>query len=248
MLGMDPEHLEELIRREPTYWWHVAKRALVLRQCHKVAPPPARVIEGGVGAGGNLSALKDLGYDVAGLDLSVAAIERCRRLGLSDSKVHDLEKAWPYPAGSARVVILLDVLEHLADPVAALTHAANVLEPKGELIVTVPALPILKGPWDDMLGHYRRYTRWLLIQQAKAAGFESRWISYWNSFTLPAAMIVRWRERLGRGARSAEFPDVPPLVNRALIELARAERGWQRFLPVPIGLSLCGVFRRVESP
>jgi 2-polyprenyl-3-methyl-5-hydroxy-6-metoxy-1,4-benzoquinol methylase len=34
---------------------------------------------------------------------------------------------------------MLDVLEHLEDPVAALRHALGLLAPEGTMIITVPA-------------------------------------------------------------------------------------------------------------
>ena len=38
---MDPRHLENLISVERTYWWHVAKRELVLDLLRRHAPSRA---------------------------------------------------------------------------------------------------------------------------------------------------------------------------------------------------------------
>lgn len=241
---MDPKHLNELIAVERTYWWHLAKRELVCGQLVRHLPPPGRLVEGGVGAGGNLLAFRDLGYEVTGFDCMPESVAHCRESGLPDVHVHELEMRWPVGAATLRAVVLLDVLEHLDQPVAALRHAADALQPDGGIIASVPAGPWLMGPWDRMLGHRRRYTMRALRQQAAQAGLRSVWMSYWNAFTLPAAIVVRTYERISRRPRSAEFPPVRPIVNQLLVGCARLERLWMRIGPVPCGLSLIGVFRR----
>jgi len=241
---MDPKHLEELIAVERGYWWHVAKRELVLELLRQHFPPPARLVEGGVGGGANLLAYRELGYDVSGFDLMPEAVAHCQGLGIADVRTLDLEQSWPLENGPARVVVLLDVIEHVADPVQVLRNAAATLDEAGGILLTVPAIPALLGPWDRMLGHYRRYSRRLLREHAQAAGLRVHWLSSWNAFTLPPAIVVRTLERLGRTRRSAEFPRVSPATNRALITLARIERGLIRTTGLGAGLSLVGVLKR----
>jgi SAM-dependent methyltransferase len=238
---MLPKHLEELIRVEQGYWWHVAKRALVVELLRRYFPPPARLVEGGIGGGGNLLALHDMGYQVAGFDLMPEAVEHCRQLRPIDVRQHNLQEPWPLEPGTADVVLMLDVIEHTALPVQVLKNAAKILRPRGGVIVTVPAYPWLQGPWDEMLGHYRRYTGRVLRQQAREAGLKTAWLSHWNSFTLPAAVAVRLAEKMLGHKRSAEFPQVSPRVNGLLKGCAGAERSWLRRIPLPVGLSLVGV-------
>jgi SAM-dependent methyltransferase len=247
---MDPSHLENLISVEQTYWWHVAKRELVLELLRRHAPSPGLLVEGGVGGGANSLAFRDLGYDVRGFDLMAKAVEYCRGLGLGDVRVHDLQEPWPIEPAVARAVVILDVIEHLPDPVRALRHAARALRPDGAMIVTVPAVPALMGPWDRMLGHYRRYSRRIFQEQAREAGLRVIWLSHWNSFTLPAAVVIRTLERLAGGRRSAEFPLVSRPVNALLIHLARLEQRLMSVVPVPVVLSLVGVLtheRRTQA-
>jgi SAM-dependent methyltransferase len=240
---MDARHLDELKDVERRYWWHRAKRALVKRVLRRHLPPPGRLVEGGVGAGANLLSFARWGFQVSGLDIAPAAIDYCRSRGLADVKVHDLQQPWPVASRSARAVVLLDVLEHLANPVAALRHAAKAIESGGGIVFTVPAGPSLMGPWDEMLGHFRRYTPALMRQQAEKAGLRVAWLSHWNAFTYPPAWIVRRLQRWQQTPSGAEFPKVSPLVNRCLLAMAAGERWFMRGLPVPIGLSLVGVLK-----
>lgn len=241
---MDSKHLEELIAVERGYWWHVAKRELVVDLLRRFFPPPARLVEGGIGGGANLQTFRELGYDVSGFDLMPEAVAHCRTLGIDDVRIHDLQEPWSIRSGPARVVVLLDVIEHVADPVRLLQNAAGTLDAEGGIVVTVPAIPALFGPWDEKLGHHRRYTRAMLRRQAREAGLRVAWLSHWNAFTLPAAVAVRTLEKLGRRPSDAEFPRVSPSVNALLIALARGERRLISTVGVPVGLSLVGVLKR----
>jgi len=59
-------------------------------------------------------------------------------------------------------LIYIDVLEHIQDDVAEFCMAAERLEPGGRLIVLSPAHQSLYSPFDQAIGHYRRYDRGML--------------------------------------------------------------------------------------
>jgi SAM-dependent methyltransferase len=167
---MDQRHLREMAELEEGYWWHAAKRRLVVELLRRHAPAAGLVVEGGVGSARNLIEFQRLGYDVAGYDVLPEAVAMAHRRGLDGVAVADLHQPWQQPAGSVAAVVMLDVLEHMADPVRVLQNAAQVLRPDGVLILTVPAYQWLFGRWDEILGHYRRYTRRGLRDHAAAAG------------------------------------------------------------------------------
>ncbi|MEO2193265.1 MAG: class I SAM-dependent methyltransferase [bacterium] len=66
------------------------------------------------------------------------------------------------PRGTLSAVLLLDVIEHLADPAALLDIVVPLIAETGVLIVTVPAHMSLWSEVDKASGHYRRYSRNLL--------------------------------------------------------------------------------------
>lgn len=241
---MDPSHLKELVALEDNYWWHVAKRKLVTQLLRKYCPPPGRLIEGGIGSGRNLVEFRDLGFSVTGFDLMPESVEHVRQRGIDDVRVHDLGQPWPVETGSVRAVVLLDVLEHVADPVAVLQQAHHSLETEGAVLITVPAHPWLYSRWDEQLGHYRRYTVQRFRQDAAAAGFRIAWLNYWNSFTFPAAVAVRGWEKVFPSRTQPDFPEISSLTNRALLGVAAAERWCLQYFGVPTGLSLAGVLRK----
>ena len=171
------------------------------------------------------------------------AVQHCQQLGIPEVYVHDIQQPWPGESGRARAVVMLDVLEHVVDPARVLRHAAKTLTQDGVLVLTVPAGPWLMGPWDRMLGHQRRYTRRLLCEQTRQAGLAVGWLSHWNSFSLPPALVIRTAERLLGLRRSAEFPRVSRWMNSLLIGCGRLERRIMRWWRIPCGLSLVAVLR-----
>ncbi|WP_166823878.1 class I SAM-dependent methyltransferase [Thalassoroseus pseudoceratinae] len=243
---MDQRHLQEMAHLEDTYWWHVAKRDLVVELLKKHAPTAGIVVEGGIGSGRNLLEFQRLGFDVHGYDLLDASIEMAKQRGLEHVRRQDLHDAWPLEDGSVSAVVMLDVLEHMAEPVPVLEHAARVLKPDGVVILTVPAYPMLFGKWDEILGHHRRYTKRTLRRHAEQAGLDLAWCQHWNSFTLPAAMGMRLKERIRPQRDAAEFPRVPKWVNSLLLRCAGLERSLLLRIGMPCGLSIAGVLQHAD--
>ena len=243
--AMDPGHLDELIELEDSYWWHVAKRRLVSDLLQTHFPPPGILVEGGIGSSRNLVEFQALGYEVHGFDIMPASVQHARERGLRHVAEHNLTEPWPLQKDSVKVAVLLDVLEHVFDPVQVLQHINRVLEPSGGVIVTVPAYPWLFGDWDKSLGHFRRYTSVALREHARVAGLRVEWLSHWNSFSLLPAMAVRGYQRcIPRRQRKPEFPRVAPWMNRMLGTMATCERHLLGRGTSPVGLSLVGVLRK----
>lgn len=239
---MDAHHLQDLIDLEEGYWWHVAKRRLAGEMLQRYLPAPGLLVEGGIGSGRNLLEFQRLGYQVVGLDIMPQSIARARQVGVPDVYIHDLVEPWPVPPGTVRAVVMLDVLEHLADPVRALNNVAQVLRDDGGLLLTVPAYPALYSDWDRTLGHHLRYTTADLLRQAAEAGLYPVYKGHWNSFSVPAAVVSRKLFRKRSIANGAAFPRLPETLNQVLIGCACAERFVLRRIRVPVGLSLVGVF------
>ena len=241
---MNPGHLTQLVELEDSYWWHVAKRQLVMCLLEKFCSPPGRLVEGGIGSGRNLIEFQAAGYEVSGFDLMPESVDHVRRRGVEDVQVHDLKVPWPVDSGSLRAVVLLDVLEHIENPIRVLEHAHQALDSSGAVIVTVPACPWLYSRWDAQLGHFRRYTVREFRRQARESGFRVQWLNHWNSFTFPAAVALRGLEKLIPRRAAPDFPEVSPLTNRLLLKAAAAERYCMDRLSVPAGLSLAGVLKK----
>ena len=137
-------------------------------------------------------------------------------------------------------VTLLDVLEHVEDDVEALRSLLPLLEPRGVVLMTVPALPLLWSSHDERNGHRRRYTRRSLSRLIAAAGMAPLTLSYVNARLFPFALATRLLSRLTGNSSNRELAVPPDPVNRLFEtvfagESRRVSRGY------PVGLSLLAV-------
>lgn len=100
-------------------------------------PPPASTLELGCGNGSFVGLLAAAGYDAAGLDLSPSVTAYAREtfgVPVLTGPIEDQR----LPPGSLDAVVMMDVLEHLSDPVATLETVASLLRDDGLLLVQTP--------------------------------------------------------------------------------------------------------------
>lgn len=206
---------------EERHWWFVARRRILARLVAEVLPPSpdAVVVDVGCGTGANLAALASR-YQCVGIDTSEEAISLA---GQRFPGVKFLVGRAPQDLGAwmerARLVLLMDVLEHVSDDFTLLSELLAAASPGTSFLVTVPADESLWSEHDESFGHYRRYDR---------ARFERVWdglpvtpllVSYFNSRLCPLVRLVRARNRRrgrasGRVGTDFWLPSAP--VNRAL--------------------------------
>lgn len=125
----------------------------VLRWLASRRPQRGRLLDVGCGSGDLLLALSGDGWTVRGVepDAAGAALARGRGLDVITGRFEDVE----LPTDFA-VVVFSGVLEHVADPVAALRRARALLAPGG--LLAVLHLPLLDSPQARAFG-----ARWLAL-------------------------------------------------------------------------------------
>lgn len=82
-------------------------------------------------------------------------------------------------------VLMVNVLEHLADPAIALKNLWSALEPGGRAIILVPQHPTLFGSLDTVLQHRERYTPAKLVEELTSTGFRVDTIFDFNRVSVP---------------------------------------------------------------
>jgi SAM-dependent methyltransferase len=144
------------------------------------------------------------------------------------------------------LVLMLDVIEHFPDPVAAVRRAVDLLAPDGILVATVPAFPLLWTTHDDLNHHVARYTRRSFRVLARDAGLRVERARYFFHWAFVGKLVVRLYETVVRPPTAP--PRLPPRgLNRLLYLLARLEQRLLTPLPVPFGSSLLVVGRRLQD-
>ncbi len=109
-----------------------------LRTALRYKRPPARALEVGSGHGGFVAMLGWAGFDAAGLEISPWVVDFARQTFGVSVLLGPLEDQRIEPA-SLDVVALMDVLEHLRDPVETMSRCLSLLRPDGVLLVQTPS-------------------------------------------------------------------------------------------------------------
>ena len=94
------------------------------------------------------------GNEVVGVDVDSAALQRtAERLGI-ETVWADVEEGLPFDDGSFDVVVAGELLEHLADPAAAVASVRRVLRPGGRFVGSVPNAFRLKSRLRYLAGRH----------------------------------------------------------------------------------------------
>jgi SAM-dependent methyltransferase len=235
----------ELFERH--WWWRAREQVIldVLRK-HRPAMGWRAVLDVGCGDGLFFDTLASLdGVTlVEGVEPAAALVSPA---GPHRARIHVLPFDASFePARRYSLVLMLDVLEHLADPTAALRHALSLLEPDGVFVATVPAFMSLWTRHDELNHHHTRYSKRSFRALGRVAGLridEARYFFHWTAL---AKLGARLKEALVPGAPAPPTVPVAP-INRALYLLSRAEEGVLGSVPVPFGSSLLIVGGRRPS-
>ena len=115
-----------------------------------------KVLDVGCGTGAALSALRDPGRELWGIDIDAHSLAVARNLCPDVTFVHQSAMSLPFACETFDVVVLSEVIEHVGDPNKQLVvdEVHRVLKPSGLLIFTAPYAGLLA--WTDPLDVKRR--------------------------------------------------------------------------------------------
>lgn len=223
------------ISEDLNWWWYRAKSNLlndILKNYSKYKFN--KILEIGPGKGNNIKILNQYG-DVDVLDKENFFLEYLKKnypLDISAyySDLNEINKKYD-------LIILLDVLEHIKDDKKFMNTLANYLNPKGIVIVGVPAYRFLWSVHDEKLEHFRRYT-WKSLTSTftnykivKRFGF--------NYLLLP---IRYFQVKFSKTIHSVE--ESSRLVNKVLFFISLIERALRRLKFNPkFGISIYAVLK-----
>ena len=139
-----------------------------------------KVLDIGCGAGGNLKALQDQGWEPYGIEISDVAAVHARALVTGNIHAGTLESA-PFAPKTFDLVLMSHSLEHLPSPIDALHRANRLLKDDGLLVVSVPNVNSLEyklfGRWWFQLDpprHFYHFGKTTLTTLLTQTGFEVR--------------------------------------------------------------------------
>lgn len=166
-----------------------SRTEIALKMLESYAPLD-RLLDVGCRDGGFLRSARqrELCTDLAGVDISEAAISAVRERGIDGRVVNLNRQPLPFQDDSFDAVTALAVVEHVFDPHHVIKEIARVIQEEGILIIAVPnvasfsnrvriltgRLPVtsLDSGWDG--GHLHYFTKRALDDLLEAHGFEVR--------------------------------------------------------------------------
>ena len=234
-MSVDPALAELYEAKAQTY--AAFGNGAIAAHAQRLLPQGGRVLDIGCASGGLLALLRPRAGHLAGLEISASAAHAAAQAAdhVVQGALEDPEL--PFEPESFDLVVLADVLEHLADPAAGLARAVGWCRPGGgTVLVSVPnvahwraRLTLLRGRWP----------------QEDSGTFDASHLRWFTRDALAALLG-------GAGLRDVELHAiVPALRNHAPPAagrwLHRLEPAWQaagRRAPGLLGYQVIGVGRR----
>lgn len=234
-------HYKELYTRH--WWWRARERMLLnLLASQRTTFARPRILDVGCGDGLFFDRLLEFG-DVEGVEAAAAFINNS---GPHRSRIHvgnftrDLGLQ-----GQFSTILMLDVIEHLDEPAAALNYASDLLVPSGTLIITVPAFNLLWTAHDNINQHRTRYRKGTLRELVRKAGLTVDLDRYFFHWLFGAKLLTRTVELIRR--REPTSPKLPPRwLNKMLYSLSLFENRLFHNMNIPFGSSLMLVARKPD--
>ena len=239
---MDPAYGAEYAALYEHHWWWRAREAYLLGLLRKYVGPSrdGEVLDFGCGDGLFLDALREFGVP-CGIETDEALLDPRGRW-----RPHiDVRPLEPDPGEHSRfrLIVALDVLEHIDEPEPVVVELARRLQAGGWFIATVPAFMSLWTTHDDLNRHHRRYRRHELEDLARQADLDivrSRYFFSWVA--VPKWLLARAERIFPRSPRPPRVPPTP--VNSAAYALSRLEQLLLARVPAPFGSSALVIARR----
>lgn len=169
-----------------------------------------RMLDVGFGAGGLLRAAKRHGWEAHGVEFSRAAVDRARAMGSDHIQLGDFREV-TLEEGSYDAVVMMELVEHLPDPLPYFARAARVLRPGGVFYLTTPhgrglSGRLLGASWSVLRPpeHLQLFSRRSIARMARSAGFQN--VNVFTQGLLPHELLAKLRPR--GAASGVEVRDV----------------------------------------
>jgi SAM-dependent methyltransferase len=173
--------------------------------------PSGRLLDVGCGTGW----LAEHFEDYTGVDGSPDAVSEAVARGRNVS-LADVDQPLPFDDASFDGVVLKDLLEHVADPVAVVAEVRRVLRPGGIVFASSPDAQ--RWVWDDYT-HRRPFTRKAFRLLFRDGGFTVEHVGYES--VMPGTSIVAGRLKSKRRPLVLRWAAWLPLVRRNVWAVAR---------------------------
>jgi SAM-dependent methyltransferase len=233
---VDAEYAVNYQELYENHWWWRARENLILSTIGGLGSSghPASILDVGCGAGLFFERLSELG--------EVEGVETNRSLIAEDNPWKDRIHVSAFdatfqPHKQYSLILMLDVLEHLSNPTVYLRRAEELLDPGGNLVITVPAFSCLWTTHDELNHHVSRFTKKSLLELVSRTGLRIHHLRYFFHWMFPVKALIHYKEMCFRTDPS--IPGVPAhAINAFLYRLSILEQKMFGATSLPFGSSL----------
>ena len=225
-------------------FWNLARNDLLYRLLEPLVGPEDLVMDVGCGPGIFLGSLQGKPVNARGVEKGSPPVKPGLEL-LIDTGT-DLFELDEQTKQRIKVVLLLDVLEHITDRRQFLQKVSSELPNCGYLLITVPARMEVWSSFDSDWGHFLRYDRPGLAGELAGSGFTPSRMDYYFQWVYVVMLGMRCLGVARRsGFRSPTRNRLLAFCHRLLAAITRLEA---RLMPgfVP-GSSIVCVARRAPG-
>jgi SAM-dependent methyltransferase len=171
------------------HFWTVARCQIVADALDSLPDRGGRILEIGCGRGIVVAKLRDQSFDCFGVELADAQVPpSVARFVTTATDARQLPAEF---RAEVRTVLLLDVIEHLADPAALISQIVEYYPSIHHLIATVPARRELWSNYDEFYRHYRRYDLTGLRETLARAGLKLVHVAYFFHLLYPLMLLAK---------------------------------------------------------
>lgn len=168
------------------HWWQLARNKILADTIKNLAGPDATVLEVGCGRGIVVKYLRSTEINCTGVELAdvkpIAAVEKYIHVRTSALDISSAERQ------CYNTILLLDVIEHIPDPITFLQELIDAFSNLTHVIITVPACRELWSNYDDFYGHYRRYS----VEMLKSLSVELHVNRTWQGYFFHSVYPLAW--------------------------------------------------------
>ncbi len=233
---MDLKEVEILGDNIQDHWYYVSKARAMCKFLNNIKVP--EVLDVGAGSGFFSRQLLDSGI----CDIAYCIDPYYEEEKTENHNGKELHFIKATDKSCQKLILMMDVIEHVPDDVAFIEAYAKRLEPGGKILITVPAFQFIWSGHDVFLEHYRRYTRQMLDTVVFKAGLTPVKSRYYFASLFPvvaAGRIIKNSLRShGKLESKSELTLYPGWLNRALTTLHDIERHTLFEMNEAFGLSL----------
>ena len=225
---MKSDQFQVHVAVEDRHWWFVGRRKILLDVASAILPPSKErfVVDVGCGTGANAAALARR-YRCVGIDISQEAIQAAKsRFPGVEFICGEAPRDLGELAGEADLLLVSDVIEHIADEFAFVSDLVAAMKTGAFLLITVPADPRLWTRHDESFGHFRRYLPDTLRDVWRGLPVTEVALAPFNTRLYGAIRAVRFLNRkLGRtsGAAGTDFATPVRPINELLTGILAGE-------------------------